>query len=184
MIHCILHCPHCGKNPVNGSKYLINGCWVMICNHQKSGCGDAGKVGNNPSPSPQYCRIAESQRMNFSLSCSYGQTKKPSIKIKTILGWTWPSLVRWCKHLREICALSLSDFGIVVEMDESKVFDSGYSKRRIKLKIKEHLSEQMWRKQHEDDLWFGLLNTLAKTKHATSYPPKRLNSNFAVCASP
>jgi hypothetical protein len=87
-------------------------------------------------------------------------------------------LVRWCKHLREICALSMSmsddsdgpGIAAIAEMDESKVFDSGY-KRVIpntednKAKRQEHLFEQMWRKQHEGDLWFGLLKTLAKTKH-------------------
>jgi hypothetical protein len=59
---------------------------------------------------------------------------------------------------------------MITGLDESKVFDSGY-KRRIpntasnKPQLQEHLSEQMRRKQHEDDLWFGLLNTLAQTKH-------------------
>ena len=71
-----------------------------------------------------------------------------------------------------VCAQSLSDSGTVVAIDDSskvKVFDSGY-KRRIPNtacnlpKLQEHLSEQIWRKQHEDDLWFGLLRTLASTK--------------------
>jgi hypothetical protein len=173
VIDCVVTCPHCGAKLGYSGKYPNNGCWTMQCNKRKPGCSDGGKrwkqsVFKNSVLSD--CRKPKNEFVHFIFLWVH---KTPPDEIKTILGWSWNSLAKWCKHLREICALSISDDngpGIAVEMDESKVFDSG-SKREIpdtesnKLKRQEHLFEQMWRKQHEDDLWFGLLNTLAKTKH-------------------
>jgi hypothetical protein len=45
-----------------------------------------GKFGDNPSSRTQFCRVAESQRTNVSISCSYQVNKTPPNEIKTISG--------------------------------------------------------------------------------------------------
>jgi hypothetical protein len=180
VIDCILNCPHCGVKLGSSGKYPNDGCWTMQCSKRKPGCSDGGKrwkqsIFKNSVLSN--CRKPKNEFFHFLFLWVH---KTPPNEIKTILGWTWNSLDKWCKHLRKMCALSMSDDNgpgvAAVEMDESKVFD-GY-KREIpdtaanKPKRREHLFEQMWRKQHEDDLWFGLLKTLAKTKHHNEVTPE------------
>jgi hypothetical protein len=176
VIDCLLKCPHCGGKLHLGGKYPSNGCWTMQCSKKNPGCADEGKRWRQSffkNSVLSGCRKPKNELFHFLF---LWVNKTPPDEIKTILGWRWGALVRWCKHLREICALSISDdsdgLGILaIEMDnESKVFDSGY-KRVIpntesnKAKRREHLFERIWRKKHEGDLWFALLNTLAKTKH-------------------
>jgi hypothetical protein len=174
VIDCILNCPHCGAKLGYSGKYPNDGCWTMQCNKRKPGCSDGGKRWKQSVFKNSVLADVRKPKNEFFHFLFLWVNKTPPDEMKTILGWSWNALVKWCKHLREICALSMSDdsdgLGIAVEMDESKVFDSG-CKREIpntaanKPKRQEHLFEQTWRKQHEDDLWFGLLKTLAKTKH-------------------
>jgi hypothetical protein len=178
VIDRILNCPHCGSNLSFTGKYPNNGCWTMQCSKRNPGCGDEGKRWRLSFFNYSILSDCRKPKNEFFHFLFLWVKKTPPDKIKTILGWSWNALVRWCKHLREICALSFSDDsgpGIAVEMDDGRVFDSGYKREipnteRNKAKREEHLFEQMWRKKHEDDLWFGLLKTLAKTKDHYSSP--------------
>ena len=176
VIDCILSCPHCGVKLGYSGKYPNDGCWTMQCNKRKPGCSDGGKrwkqsVFKNSVLSK--CRKPKNEFFHFLYLWVQQVHQTPPDEIKRILGWARNSLNKWCEHLREICALSMSDDngpGIAVEMDESKVFDSRYQRQipdteSNQPKRQENLYEQMWRKQHEDDLWFGLLKTLANAKH-------------------
>jgi hypothetical protein len=186
-IDCIQHCPNCGGKVGCNGKYQNNGCWTMQCNKQQPDCCDGGKRWKQSVFKFSVLSDCRKPKNEFFHFLYLWVNKTPPNKMKTILGWSWDALVKCGKSLREICTLSVSDDskecgiggpGRVVAIHESKFVDdekractntAGYKRHFPKTAANKHkqqgyLFEQMWRKQHEDDLWFGLLNMLATTR--------------------